>query len=131
MIVWKLATRPATATSAKARAPRPSPKIARRLSNSGLSLRPSAAAPGCEARREHERPERASDQRREPEHDPARQVALGRVRLLGRERQLLDREVEPDRERQRCEHAASAVREPRASPGVRAFARSKCGIAPA
>ena len=34
------------------------------------------------------------------EHEPRGQVARRVVRLLGRERQLLDGEVEPDRERQ-------------------------------
>jgi hypothetical protein len=47
MIVWKLATRPATATSASARVPRPPPKIVFRLSKSGSSERPRASAPGA------------------------------------------------------------------------------------
>ena len=43
--------------------------------------------------------------------EPARQIALRILRLLGDVRDALDREVEPDRERQRRERTAPAVRQ--------------------
>ena len=119
MIVWKLATRPATAISASRRLPMPAPKIAWNPRNSGSSERPSAAAPGCHARVQEQRQEGAHDQREQAEQDAPRHVAGGVVRLLGRERQLLDRQVEPDGEGQRAEHARPAEGQPARSAGRR------------
>ena len=45
------------------------------------------------------------------QHRPSGHVAPRIHRLLGRERHLLDREEEPDRERERLEDAADAERE--------------------
>ena len=47
MMVWKLATRPATAARANSEAPAPLPKMVRKASRSGSSDRPTSAEPGA------------------------------------------------------------------------------------
>jgi hypothetical protein len=49
-------------------------------------------------------------------------------RLLGRERDLLDREEEPDRERQRLEDPGDAEREPGTAPAARIATPSVLGM---
>ena len=64
---------------------------------------------------EEKRQEPGDDQRQQAVDRSARDVALRVVRLLRRERQLLDGEVEPDRERKRVEDPRNAVGEPAAA----------------
>ena len=80
-----------------------------------LAAAPQAPRAGRDARVEREHGEGAQHQREDPEQDAGGHVLLRIDGLFGRERQLLDREVEPHREGQRGEHAVDAVREPGAA----------------
>src|SRR5215212_1073639 len=112
MIVWKLATRPVTAMSPRIEAAVPLPKIVLRPSRSGSSESAMPADPGAiPALRNSTRKPVTTSVIRAVDR-PAGDVALRVVRLLRREWQLLDRQEEPDRERERVEDARDTVREP-------------------
>ena len=142
MMVWKLAIRPATAISAEDVAADAVAEDGLEAEEQGLGGAADLERAGRDAGVEEERQEGGDDQGQDAEQDAFGHVALGGVGLLGGERQFLDREVEPDRERQAARTPASPWaatgrprRQPTGAPRVdadveRPFERSKYGRAP-
>ena len=99
MIVKKLAISPISASSPSSEAPAPSPKTALNPSKNGVADVPISAAPPPTPVFRNRMPNGEEHQRGEAPDRRAGNVALRIVGFLGGQRQFLDREVEPDRER--------------------------------